>query len=469
MMNIGEYNMQYRKSLKRRYLEAISSSAASLSLSNISRFYDSYIKNNEDKVKSELERVGYYTLKNKLSIGDNSSNTKDVYISTYFVNMDKADTCNNMLSQKYHGDVDVRNVGGFFSPQTNELVVLVRVYDTDSIEDDLKDSDIRSVIEHEMTHAFDNTTKSDKMKNQNISPGIGENFLSACAYLGCANRSDIADLMMNDMFMNGKISSSIHAISLLLYKLFTITEFNAHQMSDLEETHNVDIKRSDDVRKALRRDVLNDYTITNKLLRDAAKVTPERAPQLWKVIGNVLSYMGYNLRSKSPNAVYKFFTEYSDKLFKKYINRKMKNQAKSIISLKEKNNIKNKLIECISNNNLKRGISFWFSPAGNRNSYLCRFKSNDGKSVLTINNKDAKIFGNANAMMQRAIDANNSGNNSNLEFAIDNLVDIIVQSIERKFNNVNYDPVYDITVPQDEVTINQSNKRTSRFADLDWD
>ena len=41
-----------QKSLKQRYLEAISVSSASLSLSNISKFYIGYIKNNKDKVSS---------------------------------------------------------------------------------------------------------------------------------------------------------------------------------------------------------------------------------------------------------------------------------------------------------------------------------------------------------------------------------------------------------------------------------
>jgi hypothetical protein len=29
--------------------------------------------------------------------------------------------------------------------------------------------------------------------------------------------------------------------------------------------------------------------------------------------------------------------------------------------------------------------------------------------------------------------------------------------------------VYDITIPQDEEQVQQSNKRANRFADLDWD
>jgi hypothetical protein len=44
-----------------------------------------------------------------------------------------------------------------------------------------------------------------------------------------------------------------------------------------------------------------------------------------------------------------------------------------------------------------------------------------------------------------------------------------VQSIERAFNDVKYSPVYDITIPQDDVQINKSNQIASRFADLDWD
>ena len=68
-------------SLHKRYLESISSQQASLSLSNLPRFYSNYIISNARKVESELERVGYFTLKNKLSIGNSNTTTKDVFIS----------------------------------------------------------------------------------------------------------------------------------------------------------------------------------------------------------------------------------------------------------------------------------------------------------------------------------------------------------------------------------------------------
>ena len=41
-------------SLLNRYFEAISNQAVSLSLSNLPGFYNSYIKRNSEKVKSEL-------------------------------------------------------------------------------------------------------------------------------------------------------------------------------------------------------------------------------------------------------------------------------------------------------------------------------------------------------------------------------------------------------------------------------
>jgi hypothetical protein len=179
--------------------------------------------------------------------------------------------------------------------------------------------------------------------------------------------------------------------------------------------------------------------------------------------------MGYSLKSTSPSGVYKFFKRESVKLFDKYYNKKKKNQAKFIISLREKNNIKEKLIDYIKGKNYRKGISFWFSPSGNKDSYLCRLYIIDNRLNFTINNNPAKLVGNADSILQRAIDYNASKNKSEFEFAIDNLVDIVVQSIERAFNNISYDPVYDITAPQDEVQISQSNKRDSRFADLDWD
>ena len=46
--------------LRKRYLEAISVSSASLSLSNITKFYFSYIKENTDKVRGQLDRNGYF-------------------------------------------------------------------------------------------------------------------------------------------------------------------------------------------------------------------------------------------------------------------------------------------------------------------------------------------------------------------------------------------------------------------------
>lgn len=457
-----------KQSLRKRYLEAISVSSASLSLSNITRFYYNYIKENAGKVKSQIERTGYYVLKNKVSTGDSSSNTKDIYISAYFVDVDRIDDCNIMLQQKYHGEIDVVSTGGFFVPSTNELVVIVKVYDLDDIEDSIKKSDIRSTIEHELTHAFDNTSKEDRLSKQNNNPGIGETFLSTCAYLGCARRSEIGDLLTNDLFTLGSTSRCIYAISVIIYKLFTITEFNAHQMSDLEETHNVDMKKSASVKKALRKDINTDSKITRDMIQRAVAVTPDECPQLWSIVGRVLNYMGYSV-SDSPEAVYKFFTSKSVQLFNKFYAKKLKNHTKYIISLKEKENIKDRLSECIINNKMRLGVSFWFSPTGKSDSYLCRIREADDRIVLTVNHKAQKIFGNSDAIYQRALSAHNSGKETAFEFALDNLVDIIVQSLERAFNNISYDPVYDITTPQDEDQISASNKISSRFADLDWD
>ena len=179
--------------------------------------------------------------------------------------------------------------------------------------------------------------------------------------------------------------------------------------------------------------------------------------------------MGYKLPNKSPYAVYKYFTRMSSKLFDKFLKKKMKNQSKAIASLKEKESIKDNLRDCIDFNNMSTGISFWYSPLGDTNSYLCRVRDAQGNLVLTVNNKPTTIYGNANEMMRRAVNAFAERKWSAFEFALDNLVDVLVQSIERNFNDIQYDPVYDITEPQDEIQASQSNKRTSRFADLDWD
>ena len=455
--------------IRPRYLEAIGSQVASLSLSNIGKFYKDYVKNNLEKVEDELERVGYFTLKNKMSIGRDKLSAKDIYISTYIVNTDKSAECNRMLQQKYHGDIDINSVGGFFVPSTNELVVLIPVHANEYVDDAVAKADIRSTIEHELTHAFDNTNKSDRLSKQKPTPSVGNKFLSACAYLGCASRSDIANVITGSLFTDIKTIDCINAISIVLYRLFTITEFNAHQVSDLEYLHSVNPDRSEDVKSALKRDVLTDFNIVQHHLKLAASITPRENPALWKVIGNVLSYMGYNISSNSPDAVYKFFVTKSVELFNKFISKKMKNQSKAIASLREKNSIKDALRDYIDFNSNKNGISFWYSPSGDTNSYLCRVKDSNGSLSVTVNHEPIAIIGNATEMMRRAVNAYANKNWSAFEFALDNLVDVLVQSIERHFNKVNYDPVYDITEPQDETQINKSNQRASRFADLDWD
>lgn len=455
--------------LHKRYLEAISASSASLSLSNITKFYFSYIRENIDKVRGQLDRSGYFLLKNKISTGDNNLNTKDIYISTYFMDINREDDCSRMLQQKYHANVDIRNVGGFFVPSTNELVVLVAITDTNSIERSIKKADIRSTIEHELTHAFDRTSKFDRLSKQKSNPGVGENFLSTCAYLGCASRSEISDLLTDDMFTLGSTSKSIYAISVVIYKLFTLTEFNAHQMSDLGETHKVDFKKSANVRKALMKDLSNDVYITKNVLQKAISVTPDECPLLWTIVGRVLTYMGYTVNNESPAAVYKFFVRRSNDLFNKFFQKKLKNQIKYIISLKEKANIKDRLIKCIKKNKMNVGISFWFSPTGNSNSYLCRIHTTNNKITLTVNHKTQSITGNIDAIYKRVLEAMDSGDKLSFDFAVDNLVDIIIQSLERAFNKISYDPVYDITIPQDEDQMYQSSKIANRFADLDWD
>lgn len=461
--------MKYSDRIRQRYLEAIGSQAASLSLSNIGKFYRDYVDNNLEKVEDELDRVGYFTLKNKMSIGRDKLSAKDIYISTYIVNTDKSAECNRMLQQKYHGDIDINSVGGFFVPSTNELVVLIPVHANEYVDNAVARADIRSTIEHELTHAFDHTNKSDRLSKQKPTPSVGNNFLTACAYLGCANKSDIADIITGSLFTDVNTMECIYAISIILYKLFTITEFNAHQMSDLEETHSVNPERSEDVKAALKRDVITDSKLTRHHLDAATSISPEDSPSLWRVVGNVLNYMGYRVNAKSADAVYKFFTRMSVKLFNKFYSKKLKNQSKAIASLREKNSIKDALRDSIDFGNINNGINFWYSPSGDTNSYSCILKENNGHLILTISNKLAKIYGNADEMMRRAVNAYANKNWSAFEFALDNLVDVITQSIERNFNDVGYDPVYDITEPQDEVQISQQNKRSNRFADLDWD
>lgn len=459
----------YRRSLRRRYLEAISSQAASLSLSNMDRFYIDYIRRNLNKVESELDRVGYFVLKNKVSIGNSSTTTKDIFITTYFVNMENPSACIRNLEQEYHGDFNIRTTNGFFVPSTNELVVIVRIYNLSNIEQSVKDSDIRSTIEHELTHAFDNTSKSDKLSKQKNVPGIGNNFLAACAYLGCASNRDLEELIIDDFVDDPDVARCLHAISVILYKLFTITEFNAHQMSDLDLTHKADINKSKEVMRALKNDVITEYSLTNRFLRDAVSVDADDAPALWRIVGNVLDYMGYKVNRNSSKAVYNFFKKTSEKLFRKYLDKKLKNQTKAVSLVREKGSIRAKLVEAIKDNTLDKGVSFWFSPSGSRDSYLCRITYKNGKVSVTVNHKPIKVYGNADGIMKRALDAYKNSEEYKYEFSLDNLVDIITQSIERNFNDVSYDPVYDITIPQDEETISKSNKISSRFADLDWD
>ena len=97
--------------------------------------------------------------------------------------------------------------------------------------------------------------------------------------------------------------------------------------------------------------------------------------------------MGYTVNSKSPSAIYKFFSTTSAKLFNKFYQKKLKNQVKYIISLREKDNIKSNLIKCIKQNKMRTGISFWFSPTGSSDSYLCRIKSIGDNSFDNMNNE----------------------------------------------------------------------------------
>lgn len=454
---------------QRRYLETISSQVASLSISNITKFYVNYIKKNYTKVESELKRVGYFVLKNKLSIGKSSTTTKDVFISTYFINVDEMDKCNYMISQKYYGNIDIRNTGGFFIPSTNELVIFVKVDSDSSILEALEETDIRSTIEHELTHAFDSTSKNTKVSKQNHIGKIGREFISACMHLGCVSKEDWESIIMNDALSGGMFSEgAVKAISLVIYKLFTITEFNAHLVDDFKNVNNINIKHSEKVKEALSKDIVIDYNITRQTLDDALFLTAEDSPYLWRIVGNVLSYMGYNVDKKSPEKVYNFFKKTSIKLFKKYINKKMKNKTKQISSLKEKESIKNKIINSIVFEK-KESISFWYSPSGIRDSFLFRVEWKNDKVKLSVNREEINIYGNANEMLKRAMTALKADDEFKFEFAIDNLVDIIIQSIERKFTDVKHDPIYDITEPQDEETIEKSNKIASRFDGLDWD
>lgn len=380
-----------------------------------------------------------------------------------------ANECNTMLSQRYHTDTNIMMVNGFFVPDTNELVVLVKTNEDEDIADSLKKSNIRATIEHELTHAFDNTNKSTKFSKQNSVPGIGENFLSMCNYFGCASRSDVLELLSDDFINSRAAAECVYSISIVLYKLFTITEFNAHQVSDVANTNKVNIRRSDEIQKALKKDILADSKLTGRRTKAATKVTANESPELWRIVGNVLTYMGYELKDRSPNSVYKFFKNESERLFSKYLNKKEKNQVKSIISLREKENIKKHIDNAIRSGTLNKGFSFWFSPSGNKDSYLCRVYSSGNELILIINNKKERLYGNASEMLKRALDAHDNREHYKYGFVIDNIVDVIVQSIERHFNNIMYDPVYDITVPQDEDQISKLNKIDSRFADLDWD
>lgn len=454
---------------QRRYLETISSQVASLSISNITKFYVNYIKKNYTKVESELERVGYFVLKNKLSIGKSSTTTKDVFISTYFVNGDEIDKCNYMISQKYYVNTDIRTTDGFFIPSSKELVIFVIVDSDSTILETLEVRDIRSTIEHELTHAFDSTSKNTKVsKHKQIGSTVRE-FLSTCLYLGCVSKEDLESIILNDALTGGMFSEGcVKAICLVIYKLFTITEFNAHLVDDFKNVNNINIKHSEKVKEALSKDIVLDYNITKQTLAEALYLTAEESPYLWRMVGNVLSYMGYNVDKESPEKVYDFFKKTSIKLFRKYINKKIKNKTKQISSLKEKESIKDKIINCIVFDK-KESISFWYSPSGMRDSFLFRVDWRNDKVKLSVNREDINVYGNANEMLKRAMTALKADDEFKFEFAIDNLVDILIQSIERKFTDVKYDPIYDITEPQDEETIEKSNKIASRFDGLDWD
>lgn len=472
--------------------ENISSSVASLSLSRISQFYVNYVKENEQKVLKDLNRVGYYLLKNKISIGNDSLTTKDVHISLYICNLNMISACNNTLEQNYHVSVNIENTGGFFVPSSNEVVVIVRTDMLNPLQDDIKDADIRSTIEHEITHAFDHTSDSKRLKTQKPVPGIGS-MLTGAYDLKIITADEYADLSyMIATDKSRRLENCLFAISVVLYKLFTITEFNAHQMSDLENVRAVDVPmlsnseatlqaRSNAFKTALKTDI----DVDNKLLREeinkALKITPAMNPLLWTVVGKILQYLEYNLKCNvetQPEKVYAFFKNYATKLADKFINKKAKNQVKLDTSLKEKATIKKELLDAInrSTGNKVVAASFWYHPnavgKGISNAYRIKFLYVDGVAEIKIKgNKYAdtcKLYGNISGITKRALDAKIKNSNSKLEFAVDNLVDVIVQTIERNLAKVSYNPLYDITLPEDEDQM-RANNTVNRFSVLEYD
>lgn len=466
-------------------LENLSVSAVSLSLRSLESFYTNYINNNEENIREHLLQKGYFNLKNKLKLGKKESETRDIYINVYLFNAKAAGLCNQVLSKKYNTSIHVENTKGFFNSATNELVVFISVKSAWSLQKALKDTDILGIIEHEITHAIDNTATGTPLQTQNsLNPYY---FLNTCARLGFASKSEsaaiIAEMYRSKFIYIEKnpekamslMTQTLNSIEFIIYKLFANTEFNAHQLSELNLLHKANIKNSEKVRKAFFKDLGNEVKKLEGLFKVAKLVTYEDSPTLWIVVGRILHYMGYKVGTK-PIEVYRFFATVGLKLLKSYFKKKQKNQVKYIISLREKENIKKELITYIKQRVTRKrrwknlGASFWFTPTGSKIDFLCRFIIDENEKIsLTLNRDEVTIIGSIDTVYKRAIEAFNNNDIHSFEFSVSTIVDLLVQSIERAVNDIPYDALYDITIPQDEESYKASMQTSNRFSDLEFD
>lgn len=453
----------------KKLLESLVSQSLSLTLSNIDKLYLKYVHKNLEKIKSDLNRVGYFIIKNKVSLGKDKNTEKNIFINVCILNKKKAEECNRMIKHEYNSDIDIETSRLNGWAYNNEIICLVIISDIENIEKEFNKYELRSTIEHELIHAIDCTRKkTSKMDVTSHTPTLVEAGLpKGCYALDIISYDELKKffeeleyILSDSDELRQETYKSISSIEFILYLLFDILENNAHQTLRKRGNEEFDYKKIKIFLKVLKDDVTEDYKLRKDLIKRAMRLHYKEFPMIWELVGKLLSGIGFKLKENSPKYVYNYFYKISLRLLDEFINKKTKNQSKAFSSIKEKESIKQKVIKCIREGTIDKGVSFWFSPTGKSDSFICRIRVVNNELIVTVNKKPIKIYGNADLIIKQALETKRGKEREKIEFLINKFVDIVIQSIERNFKNSSdkdYEPIYDITFPQD------------TFDDLDYD
>ena len=89
----------------KKILESLVSQSLSLTLSNIDKLYLKYVHKNLEKIKSDLNRVGYFIIKNKVSLGKDKNTERNI-----FMNKDKQVNSGRIGSDRKDGSAATATV-----------------------------------------------------------------------------------------------------------------------------------------------------------------------------------------------------------------------------------------------------------------------------------------------------------------------------------------------------------------------